>query len=148
MHFPFNNKREASGLCQSKSRSSRHRLLVNHVLSLLVARCCALLGGVASVSNRVIAPKLERQQKKLKEGGGGGYNRFPFLPISSLFIPGVFFPLIPTFSTNSRGNACYAGYMAIRFSFFISFFYFFSHNFVEGCGTLQSNLHLAATLGE
>ena len=68
----------------------------------------------------------------MKEGGGGRDKRFPFLPISSLFIPGLFCALVPTFSTNSRGNACYAGYMAIRFSFFLSlflsfflFFYFF-----------------------
>ena len=96
---------------------------------LLVVRSCAPFAGVASISNRVIARKLERQQKKMKEGGGGGDKRFPFLPISSRFIPDIFFALVPTFSTNSRGNACYAGYMAIRFSFFLSFLqFFFSHN--------------------
>ena len=49
-----------------------------------------------------------------------GDKRFSFLPISSLFIPGLFFALIPTFLTNSGGNACNAGYEAIRFFFFLS----------------------------
>ena len=96
---------------------------------LLVVRSCAPFAGVASIANRVIARKLERQQKKIKEGGGGGDKRFPFLPISSRFIPDIFFALVPTFSTNSRGNACYAGYMAIRFSFFLSFLLFFNFFF-------------------
>ena len=66
---------------------------------------------VASVSSRVIARKLEREQKK-KEGGGG---RVPSLPSPSPFIP--FFALVPVFSTNSRGTACYAGYVPYsRFS--------------------------------
>ena len=98
---------------------------------LLVVWSCASFAGVASISNRVIARKLEWQQNKMKKGGGGGDKRFPFLPISSRFIPDIFFALVPTFSTNSCGNACYAGYMAIRFSFFLSFllfFNFFSHN--------------------
>ena len=61
-----------------------------------------MLACVASVSNRVIARKLEREQKKV---GGGGEKRIPLpLPRHS------FFALVPTFSTNSRGNACYAGY--------------------------------------
>ena len=47
------------------------------------------LAFVASDSNRVIARKLERKRKK--KG----------------VIP--FFALFPPFSTNSRGNACYAG---------------------------------------
>ena len=34
---------------------------------------------------------------------------FPSLPSPSPLIP-CFFALLPTFSTNSRGNACYAGY--------------------------------------
>ena len=48
---------------------------------------------IASVSNRVIAGKLELE---LKNGG---------LPRNSLV-----FALVPTFSTNLRGNACDAGY--------------------------------------
>ena len=47
------------------------------------------LACVASVANRVIARKLERKRKT---------KRCP-----------LFFALVPTFSTNSRGNACYAG---------------------------------------
>ena len=126
MHFLFNNK--SRHLDCDKVNPGAHdkgswwiiRLLCQ---SLLVVRSCALLAGVASVSNRVIAPKMERQQNKMKEGGGEEDKRFPFLPISSLFIPGLFFALIPTFSTKSRGNACYAGYVAIRFfSFFLLFF--------------------------
>ena len=126
MHFPFNKKRRH--LNCDKVNPGAHdkgswwiiRLLC---LSLLVVRSCALLAGVASVSNRVIAPYLERQQNKMKEGGWGGDKRFPFLPVSSLFIPGLFFALIPTFSTESRGNVCYAGYVAIRFSVFLSFIF-------------------------
>ena len=48
---------------------------------------------IASVSNRVIARKLEREQKK------GGLSRHSFV-----------FVLVPTFSMNSRGNAYDAGY--------------------------------------
>ena len=89
--------------------------------------------GVASFSNQVIARKLERQQNKMKEGGGGGDKRFPFLPISSRFISGIFFALVPAFSTNSRRKACYAGYiwLFVFLSFFLFFFssiFFFSHN--------------------
>ena len=43
----------------------------------------ACVACVASVSSRVIVRKLEREQKNAA--------------------------LVPTFSTNSRGNACYAG---------------------------------------
>ena len=51
------------------------------------------------------ARKLKRQQK-LDEGGGEREKRkceIPALP------PSFFFSLVPTFSTNSRKNACYAG---------------------------------------
>ena len=48
---------------------------------------------IASVSNRVIARKLEREQKK------GGVPR-----------PSFVFALVPTFSTNTLGNACDVGY--------------------------------------
>ena len=48
---------------------------------------------IASVSNRVIARKLEREQQK------GGLPR-----------PSFVFALVPTFSTNSRANACDVGY--------------------------------------
>ena len=130
MHFLFNNKRRHLD-CDKVNPGAHDKgsWWIIRLLSLLVVRSCALLAGVASVSNWGIAPKLERQQNKMKEGGGGGDKRFPFLPISSLFIPGLFFALIPTFSTNSRGNACYAGYVAIRFfSFFLLFF------FTQFCG--------------
>ena len=48
---------------------------------------------IASVSNRVIARKLEREQNK------GGVPR-----------PSFVFALVPTFSTKSLGNACDVGY--------------------------------------
>ena len=69
----------------------------------LLATC--KLACVASVSNRVIARKLEREQNKKVEGEGEG-SHCPPPPPSFLF-----FVLVPTFSTNSRGNACYAGYL-------------------------------------
>ena len=46
-----------------------------------------ILACVASVTNRAIVGKLEQELKK-----------------------GIFFALVPTFSTNSHGNACYTGY--------------------------------------
>ena len=55
-----------------------------------------IIACVASVPNRVIAQKLERKRKKT------------FFPSPSPVVP--FFALFSTFSTNSRGNACYAGY--------------------------------------
>ena len=65
---------------------------------------------VASVSIRVIARKLEREQKKKKmEGGRGREKRKPSVPSPSPFIP-FFFVLVPVFLTNSSGTACYAGY--------------------------------------
>ena len=56
------------------------------------------LACVASVSNRLIARKLEREQKK------------KFVPLP---LPRHSFFLLSSqlFSTNSRGNACYAGYV-------------------------------------
>ena len=65
---------------------------------------------VASVSNRVIARKLERKQKKKVEGGGGGEKRFLLSPPPPP--PSLFFLLLPQLSRRtSRGNACYAGYI-------------------------------------
>ena len=46
---------------------------------------------------------------KKMEGGGGGEKRKPSLPYPSPVIP-LFSALVPTFATNSRGSACYAGY--------------------------------------
>ena len=60
------------------------------------------LACVASVSNRVIARKLEREQKNKQ---ANKLNPLP-LPRHSLFLTA----LVPTFSTNSRGNAWYASY--------------------------------------
>ena len=61
-----------------------------------------ILSCVASVSDRVIARKLEREQKKDGRRGRGAHSTPP--PPKFLF-----FALVPTFSTNSRGKACYAG---------------------------------------
>ena len=66
---------------------------------------------VASVSNRVIARKVRAEAKKKKrwKREGEGRRRGSFFPSPSPVIP-FLFALVPTFSTNSRGNACYAGY--------------------------------------
>ena len=98
---------------------------MNHktILSLLVVRSCASFAGVASVSNRVIAPKLERKQNKIKEGGGGGDKRFPFLPISSFFIPGLFFAPSQHFRrTHAETLATQVIWLFVFLSFFLSFF--------------------------
>ena len=44
-----------------------------------------------------------------KKMEGGGEKRKPSLPYPSPVIP-LFSALVPTFATNSRGSACYAGY--------------------------------------
>ena len=66
------------------------------------------LACLGSVSNRVIARKLERKRKIKRckrEGEGRRGSFFPLpLPRHSFFLL--------SFSTNSRGNACYAGYSA------------------------------------
>ena len=134
MHFPFNNKKRHLD-CDKVNPGAHDKgsWWIIRLLLLLVVRSCTLLAGLASVSNWVIVPKLERQQNKLKEGGGGGVKRFSFLPISSLFIRGLFFALMPTFSTTSRGTACNAGYVAIRSFFFLSSI--FSHTILwKGMG--------------
>ena len=69
----------------------------------------------ASVSNWVIASKLEREQKKKKREGEGvgvgsweeetAFPSLPSFPPSSLL-----FVIASTFSTNPLGNACYADY--------------------------------------
>ena len=46
-------------------------------------------------------------KKKWKGEGEGRRGKVPSLPSPSPFIP--FFALVPVFSTNSRGTACYAG---------------------------------------
>ena len=66
------------------------------------------LACVASVSNQVIARKLEREQKKKVEGGRGGEKRKRCFLLSPPPPPSFpFFALVPTFSTNSRGNTCH-----------------------------------------
>ena len=59
---------------------------------------------VASVSNRV---RAGAKKKKMERGRGGKKRSPPSLPFPSPVIP--FFAVVPTFSTNSRGNGCYAG---------------------------------------
>ena len=133
MHFPFNNKRKH--LDCDKVNPGAHdkgswwiiRLLC---LSLLVIRSCALLAGVASISNRVIAPKLERQQNKMKEGRGEGIRGFLFSPSP----PFSFLVSLLLSSRHSRRTR--AGTLATQasygYSFFsLSFFYSFSKQFCE-----------------
>ena len=63
------------------------------------------LACVASVSNRVIARKLERKQRK-------GWSSFVPLPLPR---HSFFFLLLSQLSRRtSRGNACYAGYTLLR----------------------------------
>ena len=60
---------------------------------------------------------LERSKKKMEGVGGREERKLPSLPSPFPFIP--FFALVPVFSTNSRGTACYAGYCCCCFcSFF------------------------------
>lgn len=68
----------------------------------------------AKVGTRAPPPKKKkgREEEKLNEGGGGGGGRrqekrdFLFTPPS----PGLFFALVPAFSKNWHGNACYVSY--------------------------------------
>ena len=64
------------------------------------------LACLATVSSRVIVPKLQDLKKGKMEGGGGGGKRNRLLPLQPLF---NLFALVPMFSTKSRGNVCYAG---------------------------------------
>ena len=76
-----------------------------------------LLACVASVSNRVIARKLERKQKKDWRGRGRGEEEeVPSFPSASPVIHFFFLPLSQFSRRTSRGNACYAGYEVARFS--------------------------------
>ena len=103
----------------SRISAKFRQILMSHLYPLPM-KIKKKLACVASVSSRDIARKLEREQKKMEWGGGWGGGgerdggmgfagkRFllsPPPPPSFLF----FFALVPTFSTNSRGNACYAG---------------------------------------
>ena len=61
--------------------------------------------------------RARAKNKKVEEGGGGEKRkrRGSFFPLP-LPRHSFFFALVPTFSTNSRGNACYAGYSVGSFS--------------------------------
>ena len=72
---------------------------------------------LACVSNRVIARKLERKQKKDWRGRGRGEEEeVPSFPSASPVIHFFFLPLSQFSRRTSRGNACYAGYEVARFS--------------------------------
>ena len=105
--------------CDMNRISAKFRQMLMSHLYPLPMKIKKKLACVASVSSRDIAQKLEREQKKWngeEEGEGEGEGRgmggvagkrfllSPPSPPSFLF----FFALVPTFSTNSRGNACYA----------------------------------------
>ena len=135
MHFPFNNKRKHLDCDKVNPRAHDKgswwiiRLLC---LSLLVIRSCALLAGVASVSNRVITPKLERQKKQNERRGSGGEGIRGFLfspspPFS--FLASLLLSSQHSRRTRAETVATQANY---AYSFFsLSFFYFFLNQF---CG--------------
>ena len=67
---------------------------------------------IASVSNWVIAQKLEQEQKDKMEGERGWEKtKCCFLLSPPPTLSFLFFALVSTFSPNLRGNACYAGYL-------------------------------------
>ena len=69
-----------------------------------------ILAWVTSVSSRVIARNLEREQKKIGRGMAGGAVEPPELPPPPPLLRHSFFLLSSQiFSTNSHGNACYGG---------------------------------------
>lgn len=66
----------------------------------------------AKVGTRAPRKKKKRRGKTQRRGRGGGGGRrqekrdFLFTPPS----PGLFFALVPAFSNNWHGNACYVSY--------------------------------------
>ena len=65
----------------------------------------------AKVGTRAPPKKKEEKRKNSTKGEGGGGRRqekrdFLFTPPS----PGLFFALVPAFSKNWHGNACYVSY--------------------------------------
>ena len=93
---------------------------------LLVVWSCASFAGVASISNRVIARKLERQQNKMKEGGGGGDKRFLFSPSPPvLFLTSFLLSSQHSLPTPSETLATQAIWLFVFLSFFSSFLQFF-----------------------
>ena len=66
----------------------------------------------AKVGTRAPRKKKKRRGKTQRRGRGGGGGRrqekgaFLFTPPS----PGLFFALVPAFSKNWHGNACYVSY--------------------------------------
>lgn len=66
----------------------------------------------AKVGTRAPRKKKEEKRKNSTKGEGGGGGRrqekrdFLFTPPS----PGLFFALVPAFSKNWHGNACYVSY--------------------------------------
>ena len=82
--FPFPFKRLPRGLCNAP-------VLFLFAISLSKSRSVAC---VASVSNRVIAPKLERKQKKGWRGRGRGEEEVPSFP-SPFSVIHFCFALVP-----------------------------------------------------
>lgn len=64
----------------------------------------------AKVGTRAPRKKKKRRGKTQRRGRGGGRRQekrdFLFTPPS----PGLFFALVPAFSNNWHGNACYVSY--------------------------------------
>ena len=92
------------------------RCVCLHTLLHVVGSCCAKFKTGQTFSYLQTSLRTKRFQSSYcaqvragaKKKGGRGRGR-GVIPLPSPVIP--FFVLVPTFSTNSRGNACYAGYL-------------------------------------
>ena len=149
MHFSFNNKRKH--LDCDKVNTGAHdkgswwiiRLLC---LSLLVIRCFISRRSKRFQSSYCVKVGATKETKWKKGEGRGKEVTFSphLLPFHSCplfcFHPNILDEL-------ARERLQRRLIMAIRFSLFLSSI-LFQNNFVKGCGMLQSNLYLTATLGE
>ena len=154
-------------MCGSYSKkkilpTTSHSLLSQHFHGFLrsytniLTSSSHLIAGKTFLSNRLLfmlliicSPNL-RDQKLRSWANAVFQNRgvcgqaFPSLPSPSPSF--FFFALVPTFSTNSRGNACYAGYF-IPLPLPRPFFFFCSRpNFLDELARKRLLRRLAVSL--